>query len=100
MVAEHPAAGHTSNTASAGWTPGAEAFTAREVFDVPPFTADVESTYVGTRRVRVVWSIWPYDTLLTVKTVAVHDDAFVIERPAVAGVPRVAVTDSTGRRAR
>lgn len=80
-----------------GWRDaGVEAFTAREVFDVPPFTADVESTFVGTRRVRVVWSVWPYDTLLAVRTVAVHDHAFVIERPAVAGAPRVSVTDSTG----
>ena len=97
VVAEHPLPLGTHVEYRLGWMDsGAEAFTAREVFDVPPFTADVESTYVGTRRVRVVWSIWPYDTLLTVKTVAVHDDAFVIERPAVAGVPRVAVTDSTG----
>ncbi len=97
VLAEHPLPLGSHVEYRLGWMDaGAEGFTAREVFDVPSFTADVESTYVGTRAVRVVWSVWPYDTALAVRTVVVHEGAFVSEHSATAGVARVAVTDTTG----
>lgn len=77
-----------------GWMDsGVEAFTTREVFDVPPFTAAIETLLVGTKRTRVVWSVWPYDSSLTVRTL--HGaGGDVSDRPTPPGVPIVVLDDS------